>query len=132
MSVEDQLRKTLLPVFGFNSVAEIPEDSALVKDLGADSLDFIEIIYLIERDFGVVLKTNELVLGGVSVREDNLFVEGKLTEEGVSLLKQQFPESNGRFAAGMTKVGLFQSVTVRDLANIIRGRMSGKASHVDG
>jgi acyl carrier protein len=132
VSVEDQLRKTLLPVFGFNSVAEIPEDSALVKDLGADSLDFIEIIYLIERDFGVVLKTNELVLGGVSVREDNLFVEGKLTEEGVSLLKQQFPESNGRFAAGMTKVGLFQSVTVRDLANIIRGRMSGKASHVDG
>lgn len=131
MRVEDQLRMTLLPVFGFNSVTQIPEDSALVKDLGADSLDFVEIIYLIERDFGVVLKANELVLGGVSVHEDDLFKEGKLTAEGVSLLKQQFPDSNGRFALGMTKVDLFQSITVRDLANIIRERTSGKESHAD-
>lgn len=131
MSVEDQLRTTLLPVFGFDSVAQIPEDSALVRDLGADSLDFVEIIYLIERDFGVVLKANELVLGGVSVHEDNLFIEGKLTEEGVFLLKQEFPESNGKFSAGMTKVELFQSVTVRDLANIIRERTSAKGSHAD-
>ncbi len=131
MSVETQLRSSLLPVFGFNSVDQIPEDAALVKTLGADSLDFVEIIYLIERDFGVVLKTNELVLGGVSMHEDNLFVEGKLTVEGASMLKQQFPQGNGRFEAGMTKVELFQSITVRDLANIIRERMSGKGTHVD-
>lgn len=131
MSVETQLRKSLLPVFGFNFVDQIPEDAALVRDLGADSLDFIEIIYLIERDFGVVLKTNELVLGGVSMQEENLFVEGKLTPEGASMLKQQFPHSNGRFEAGMTKVGLFQSITVRDLANIIRERMSGKETNAN-
>ena len=126
MSVEAQLRKSLLPVFGFSSVDQIPEDSALVKDLGADSLDFIEIIYLIERDFGVVLKTNELVVGEVSVREDNLFVEGKLTEKGASILKLQFPECSARFKAGITKVDLFHAITVRDLSNIIRQRMSEK------
>ncbi len=128
MSEEAQLRQSLLPVFGFNSVDQIPEEAALVRDLGADSLDFVEIVYLIERDFGVVLKTNELVFAGVSVPADTLFAEGRLTKEGASLLKQQLPRSNGRFTAGMTKVDLFQSITVRDLANIIRQRKQEKES----
>ncbi len=126
MSVEAKLRQSLLPVFGFSSVDQIPEEAALVKDLGADSLDFVEIVYLIERDFGVVLKTNELVFAGVSVSADTLFTEGRLSEEGVSMLKKQLPGSDGRFTAGMTKVDLFQSISVRDLANIIRQRKQGK------
>lgn len=126
MNIEPQLRQTLLPVFGFNSIDQIPEDAALVKDLGADSLDFVEIVYLIERDFGVVLKTNELVLSGVSVPAETLFVEGRLTEEGAAMLKGPLAESDGRFKAGMTKVDLFQSITVRDLADTIIQRMKEK------
>jgi len=126
VSIEEQLRQSLLPVFGVASIDQIPENAALVKDLGADSLDFIEIVYLIERDFGVVLKTNELVLSGVSVPADSLFVEGKLTQEGASMLNQQLSGRNGKFEAGMTKVDLFQSLTVCDLANVIRLRMKEK------
>ena len=126
MDVEAKLRQSLLPVFGFNSIEQIPEGAALVKDLGADSLDFVEIVYLIERDFGVVLKTNELVFSGASVSLDSLFAEGRLTEEGAVMLGNQLTEKNGRFQAGMTKVDLFQSITVRDLANSIRQRMSEK------
>lgn len=126
MSVEARLRQSLLPVFGFNSIDQIPEHAALVRDLGADSLDFVEIVYLIERDFGVVLKANELILSGVSVPADTLFAEGRLTEEGASMLRRQLPGSDGRFAPGMTKVDLFQSISVRDLANIISHRMQKK------
>lgn len=126
MDVEAKLRQSLLPVFGFNSIEQIPEGAALVKDLGADSLDFVEIVYLIERDFGVVLKTNELVFSGASVSLDSLFAEGRLTEEGAVMLRDKLTEKNGRFQAGMTKVDLFQSITVRDLANSIRQRMSEK------
>ena len=126
MNIEAQLRRSLLPVFVLHSTDQIPEDAALVKDLGADSLDFVEIVYLIERDFGVVLKTNELMVAGSAVDPNTLFVEGRLSEEGASILGRQFPESNGRFKAGMTKVDFFQSITVRDLANIIRTRIKEK------
>lgn len=126
MNIEAQLRQTLLPVFGFTSADQIPESASLVRDLGADSLDFVEIVYLIERDFGVALKTNELVFSGASVPMDTLFAEGRLTEEGAAMLQSKFPESNGRFRAGMTKVDLFQSITVRDLADIIRLRRREK------
>ncbi len=126
MDIEAQLRQSLLPVFGFNSVDQIPEGASLVRDLGADSLDFVEIVYLIERDFGVVLKTNELVFSGMSVPAEALFTEGRLTEEGAALLRQQLPGSNGRFEAGMTKADLFQSISVRDLAHVIRLRRKEK------
>lgn len=123
MSIETQLRQSLLPVFGFNSIDQLPESAALVKDLGADSLDFVEIVYLIERDFGVVLKANELLFSGVAVPADSLFAEGRLTEEGLMMLKGQFTISNGHFETGMTKVDLFQQISVHDLANIIRQRL---------
>lgn len=122
MTIENQLREYLLPVFGIDSIDEIPADVSLVVELGADSLDFVEIVYLIEMHFGVVLKSSELVLSGVQLKEDELFVEGKLTEDGAELLKKQLPDGQIRFEPGMTKVDLFQSITVRDLANIIKQR----------
>jgi hypothetical protein len=83
-------------------------------------------VYLIERDFGVVLKTNELMVAGASVDPNTLFVEGRLSEDGASLLNRQFPDGNGRFRTGMTKVDFFRSISVRDLANIIRQRTGEK------
>jgi acyl carrier protein len=126
VNIEDQLRQTLMPVFGFTTVDQIPENASLVRDLGADSLDFVEIVYLIERDFGVALKTNELVFSGVSMPMDTLFVDGRLTDQGEAMLRDKLPDSNGRFRAGMTKMDLFQSISVRDLADIIRARRQEK------
>ena len=125
MNIEDTLREALLPVFGLDSVEDIRPDASLVNDLGADSLDFVEITYIIERDFGIALKANELVFAGKKVDTDNLFVEGKLTPEGFTLLREHFPHESGRFSEGMTKIDLFQSITVRDLANIIKQRLGG-------
>ena len=39
---------------------EIALDSRLIDDLGADSLDFIDIIFSLERKFGIKLKSAEL------------------------------------------------------------------------
>ena len=120
MTVEEKLRQSLLPVFGFKSIDQIPEDSALINDLGADSLDFVEIVYLIERDFGVVLKGNEMVLAGTSTPADSLFVDGKLTQEGAAILNKELQTLKKTFSEGMTRADLFRSMTVRDLAAIIR------------
>jgi acyl carrier protein len=126
MNIEDTLRQALLPVFGLNSLEEVPLQASLVNDLGADSLDFVEIIYLIEQHFNVVLKANELIVAGVKVDSDHLFAEGKLTIEGAALLAKQFPDQPARFQPGLTKIQLFQSITVQDLADIIRKRMEAK------
>lgn len=118
--IETRLRVALLPVFGFDAIDEIPAGASLVGDIGADSLDFVEITYLIERNFGVVLKPGQLVVAGADVDADSYFVEDKLTAEGAAALGAHLPGAGGRFVAGITRVDLFRSITVRDLANMIR------------
>ncbi len=123
MSTEDKLRELLLPVLGFDTVSEIPAESALVKDLGADSIDFVEIMYVIESNFGVVLKTNQLIAGGQNISPEDIFDEGILTEAGLVTIEKSFPGSEGRYRAGMTKADVFSAITVRDLANIVDAKI---------
>ncbi|OQW93735.1 MAG: hypothetical protein BWK79_09535, partial [Beggiatoa sp. IS2] len=118
-TIESKLREILLPIFGLDSIEEVQPQHSLVHDLGAESLDFVEIMYVIERDFGIVLKTKEMILGGSSVTENQVFTDGKLTDAGVILITQQFPENAEKITAGLTKVDIFSLLTVRDLAKII-------------
>ena len=121
--IENTLRELLLPVFGLESVDEIQPEHSLVHDLGAESLDFVEIMYVIERNFGVVLKTREIILGGSKLTEESIFEDGALTEEGVALIKQQFPNHADDIKTGLTKVEMYSLITVRDMAAIIKAKM---------
>jgi len=122
MNIEEKFRDLLLPVFALSSIDEIQAEHSLVNDLGADSLDFVEISYIIESNFGVTLKTNTILLGGTNLNPDDLFVEGVLTAEGANILNQNVPNKN--FQEGQTRRQLFNSITVHDLVNIIESRMN--------
>jgi len=124
MNIEEKLRELLIPVFAINSIDDIQPEHSLVNDLGADSLDFVEIIYLIESNFGVVLKVNELISGTIKINPDDLFTDGLLTEEGAAIIHENLPESSDRFKAGLTKKDIFSLLTVKDLVNLIRIKMS--------
>lgn len=122
MDIENKLREMLLPVLGLSSIAEIKPEYALVRDLGADSIDFVEIIYHIEQNFGVVLKTNEIFSAGANAAL--MFNDGKLTRQGVELIRANLKDSNGRYKEGMNKMELFSTLSVGDLAQIIQLKQS--------
>lgn len=122
--IESKLREMLLPILGLDSIEEVQPQHSLVHDLGAESLDFVEIMYVIERDFGVVLKTKEIIFGGSSVTENQVFTDGKLTDTGVMLITEQFPENAEKITVGLTKIDIFSLITVRDLAKIVFMKMT--------
>ena len=126
-AIEKRLQEILLPVFGLTSTDEIPVEASLVNDIGADSLDFVEIVYLIERTFGVVLKAGELAGGGAELNTDDFFVEGRLTASGAQAFKEHFADGGDRIKEGMTKIDLFRTISIADLAEIIKRRMSEQA-----
>ena len=123
-AIENRLQEILLPVFGLNTVDELPVNASLISDIGADSLDFVEIIYLIEKEFGIALKPGEIVSGGAKIDTDDFFVEGRLTASGLAALQRHVADNADRFREGMTKIDLFRSITVSDLANTIAQRKS--------
>jgi len=127
MSTELKLRELLLPVFGLDHVDEAPATASLVSDLGADSLDFVEIVYLIEKEFDVQLATKTLFLGGVEVRTEDYFVEGVLVPEKAAELREKIPSEAHRFRDGMTRAELFGLITVGDLARVVELKLAAKA-----
>jgi acyl carrier protein len=122
--IETRLRELLLPVFGLEHIDEIPATASLIKDIGADSLDFVEITYLVEQDFGVVLKSGELLLTGSDKDTEAYFAYGKLSEENAVRLNSEVPGAAGRFTADMTRADLFATISARDLADLIARRLN--------
>lgn len=118
--IENKLAAMLVPVLGANSAEEIKPELSLVEDLGAESLDFVEITYLVKKEFGVELKVSAIVSGAASSNPDELFIDGALTEAGAAVINGKLPGRKAPFKAGMTKADIFSSLTVGDLAAIIR------------
>lgn len=127
--MNQQLKEILARVFNLEDVETINDNDSLIVDLGADSLDFVELIHLIERTFGVVIKTDEIMLGGSGLNMDELFVDGRLTSDGAMQLKKAFPAKQEQFRESMTKVDMFSLLTVFDLAAIIQVKMAAGGTH---
>jgi acyl carrier protein len=121
--LEERLRQMLTVVFNLDSPDKIRLSDSLIGDLGADSLDFVEIIHLAEQNFGVVIKADEIMRFGLEQPIDNVFVDGRLTEAGAALLAATYAEKKDRLVPGMSKVDLFRLLTVDDLAGLIRRKM---------
>ena len=72
--VRDILAETLM-----TDKRNIRRDKTLVDDLGADSLDFVEVVMELEKTFGITIKDDEaLQLYELTVGDLYKFVEGKL------------------------------------------------------
>jgi acyl carrier protein len=127
--MNQQLNEILARVFNLENADTITDSDSLIADLGADSLDFVEIIHLIERTFGVVIKTDEIMLGGSGLNMDELFDDGSLTAAGAVQLKGAFPAKQEQFRERMTKVDMFSLLTVADLAAIINAKLEKGGLH---
>lgn len=58
MSNIDKIKELIANQLG-KDVSEITDEKELVKDLGADSLDAVELIMAIEEDFGVTISDED-------------------------------------------------------------------------
>jgi acyl carrier protein len=124
-----QLNEIIAAVFNLESPDSINDGDSFIADLGADSLDFVEMIHLIERAFGVVIKTDEIMLGGSGLATDELFTGGRLTIDGAARLQAAFPAKQEQFYPYMTKVEMFTLLTVADLAAIVQAKLDAGGAH---
>ena len=71
---------------------EIELDSKLIEDLGAESLDFLDIVYRLERAFDIKIPRGGIESSAQEEAGGTYEVDGILTDEGLSALKQLMPE----------------------------------------
>ena len=72
---------------------EVTPDATLVGDLGAESIDFLDIVFRLEKSFDIKIDQAELFPD--NVLNDPAYVQdGKVTDDGVALLKERMPHAN--------------------------------------
>jgi acyl carrier protein len=106
---------------------EIRPESRLMMDLGAESLDLLDLSFLIEEEFGILIEPNELerrarqrLAGGVYERD------GHLTPEALVELRAALPQLDpSRLVPGLRKADLPSLLTVGAFVGIIRRKLDG-------
>jgi len=70
---------------------DIKPTATLKGDLGAESIDFLDIVFRLEREFGIKIPRSELFPESI-FQGDPEFVEGgRLTDKGMEELKTKMP-----------------------------------------
>ena len=112
--VFDEVKKAIVETLRVDE-NQIKPESSLIKDIGAESLDFLDINYRLEQTFGIkmarhfILEHVEEIFGEGSAIDEN----GQLTDKGVALLKMRFGQESAEFTEGMEMDLLPTLVTVQ-------------------
>lgn len=85
----EQVREVMVDALGVDD-DEVTDGASLTSDLGAESIDFLDIIFRLEKSFDIKISRDELFPENLTA--DSQYVkEGKLTEAGVEALKEKMP-----------------------------------------
>jgi acyl carrier protein len=83
--------------------------AAYLSDLGAESLDLLEITMDTEDEFGVVMPQNDILHVGQEVFGEGILVrEGALTEQGARFLQRRMPFESGAITVGLPVADVFR------------------------
>jgi acyl carrier protein len=70
---------------------EVTPDATLQGDLGAESIDFLDVVFRLEREFGIKIPRDELFPESVFRGDPDLVRDGRVTDEGMAELRSRMP-----------------------------------------
>src|SRR5579859_5317230 len=70
---------------------DIKPDASLQGDLGAESIDFLDIVFRLEREFGIKIPRGELFPESIFQGDPDMVQNGKVTARGLAELRAKMP-----------------------------------------
>jgi acyl carrier protein len=70
---------------------EIKPEATLQGDLGAESIDFLDIVFRLEREFGIKIPRGELFPESIFQGDPEMVQDGKVTDKGMAELRARMP-----------------------------------------
>ena len=72
---------------------QVTPQATLVGDLGAESIDFLDIVFRLEKAFGIKIDQAELFPDNV-LTDPQYVQDGKVTDAGMDELRKRMPHAN--------------------------------------
>src|ERR1044072_7736679 len=93
---------------------EVTPQATLVGDLGAESIDFLDIVFRLEKAFDIKIPRGELFPEDILTNAQYV-QNGKVTAEGLKQLRQRMPFADlSKFSANPAVQDFGNLLTVRD------------------
>ena len=103
---------------------EIKPTSTLQGDLGAESIDFLDIVFRLEREFGIKIPRGELFPESIFQGDPEFVNDGKVTPKGLDELKSKMPFADlSKFEQNPEVSNLSDLFTVALITNYIQGKL---------
>jgi acyl carrier protein len=122
--VYSKVQSVLVDALGCSEEEATPE-ATIIGDLGAESIDFLDIVFRLEKAFGIKIPREELFPEDV-LQNDKYVQGGKVTSEGLDELKRRIPWADLTKFIANPKVQEFGNLlTVKDLCNFVSSKVAG-------
>ena len=103
---------------------EVTPEATMVGDLGAESIDFLDIVFRLEKSFEIEIPRSELFPEDILTNADYI-KNGKVTESGIHELKQRMPYADlSKFEANPVVQDFGNLLTVNDLCRYVETKVS--------
>jgi acyl carrier protein len=129
--VFDKLLPLILDVTG-SRADQVKMTSNLVVDLGAESIDLLDLSFLIEEEFGITIEANEFERQATeNIPGGQYELNGCLTPEALAELRKALPEvPAGEFRPGLKKMEVPSILNVAVFVHLIQRKCLAKPQEV--
>ncbi len=106
---------------------EIKPDATLQGDLGAESIDFLDIVFRLEREFGIKIPRGELFPESIFQGDPEFVQNGKVTDKGMAELRSKMPFADlSQFEKDRDIAQIGELFTVELITRYVQGKLTTK------
>ena len=108
---------------------DITPSATLQGDLGAESIDFLDIVFRLEREFGIKTPRDELFPESIFQGNPEFAQNGRVTEEGLAELRTKLPYADlSKFEQNPEVSAIGDLFTVGMLARYLEAKLAPSCS----
>ena len=120
--VFEKIRTALVNALGVDE-EDVTPTATLVGDLGAESIDFLDIVFRLEKAFDIKIPRGELFPEDI-LTDAKYVQDGKVTEVGLAELRKRMPFANlDNFAKNPAVQDFGNLLTVADMCRFVEGKV---------
>jgi acyl carrier protein len=122
--VFEKVQEALVDALGVDD-DEVTPEASLVGDLGAESIDFLDIVFRLEKSFDIKIPRGDLFPEDILTSADYV-VDGKINEVGMDELKKRMPFADlSKFEEDPAVTEFANALTVQDMCNYVESKLAG-------
>jgi acyl carrier protein len=110
----DKVRETLVDALGVDD-DEVTPQATLIGDLGAESIDFLDIVFRLEKNFDIKIPRGELFPENIAAADSGFIQDGAITPAGIAELRKRMPHADVDKLAANPKVENIQDLFTVDM-----------------